>query len=393
MEEPYSRVYAEINLDNIIKNMETMAAGLPSGTGIIGVVKTDGYGHGAVPVAKAIDPFVCGYAVAAVEEGIILRKHKITKPVLILGSTHERYFKELLDYDIRPALYEYSKAEKLSKTAVKEGKTAKIHIALDTGMSRIGFQPGEASVREVERIHTLPGIRIEGLFTHFSKADESDKDFTELQYRRYMEFNDALKQRGIEIPVRHCANSAAIMDLPQMGLDAVRAGISMYGIYPSDEVNREMPLYPAMEIRSFVTCVKDIEPGTSVSYGGTFTAKRRMRIATISAGYGDGYPRSLSGKGYVLIRGRRAPILGRVCMDQFMVDVTDIPGAAEEDRATLAGRDRDEMLSMERLADLCGGFRYEIPCVLGKRVPRVYIRHGVEVGRKDYWDANYGDSI
>lgn len=391
MEEPYSRVYAEINLDNIIKNMETMEAGLPEGTGMIGVVKTDGYGHGAVPVAKAIDPFVCGYAVAAVQEAVILRKHGIIKPILVLGSTHERDYKTILEYDIRPAIYEYSKAEALSRAAAAEGKTAFIHIALDTGMSRIGYQPDGGSIGEVEKIKALPGITVEGLFTHFSRADETDKDFTALQYERYMEFAEALKGRGIEIPVRHCANSAAIMDLPQMGLDAVRAGISMYGIYPSDEVNQKMELRPAMEIRSFITYVKDIEPGTPVSYGGTFTADRKMRIATVGAGYGDGYPRNLSGKGCVLIRGRRAPILGRVCMDQFMVDVTDIPGAAEEDRVTLVGCDGEERISMEELAGMCGGFRYEIPCVLGKRVPRVYTRNGEIVGSKDWFDDQYAD--
>lgn len=391
MEEPYSRIYAEINLDNIVKNMETMGAGLPEGTGMIGVVKTDGYGHGAVPVAKAIAPFVCGYAVAAVPEAVILRKHGITKPILVLGNTHERDYKIILEYDIRPSIYEYSKAEALSREAAAMGKTAFIHIALDTGMSRIGYRPDRESIGEVEKINALPGITIEGLFTHFAKADETDKEFTVRQYRRYMEFAGELQSRGIAIPVRHCANSAAIMDLPQMGLDAVRAGISMYGIYPSDEVNQEMKLYPAMEIRSFVTCVKEIEAGTSVSYGGTFTADKKMRIATVGAGYGDGYPRSLSGKGCVLIRGRRAPILGRVCMDQFMVDVTDIPGAAEDDRATLVGCDGEEQITMEELAGMCGGFRYEIPCVLGKRVPRVYTRNGQIVGRKDWFDDKYTD--
>lgn len=393
MEELYSRVYAEINLDHIIKNMESMAANLPAGTGIIGVVKADGYGHGAVPVAKAIAPFVCGYAVAAVEEAVILRKHGVTKPVLVLGATHRRHFDMLLEYGISPTIFEYDKAKMLSGMAVKRNKTASIHIAVDTGMGRIGFLPGEEGVRRVERIQCLPGIRIEGLFTHFSKADETDKSFTKLQYQRFISFTKALKKRGIQIPICHCSNSAAIMDLPWMGLDAVRAGISMYGIYPSGEVARQVRLWPAMEIRSFVTYVKEVEQGTTISYGGTFTADRKMRVATIGTGYGDGYPRSLSGKGYVLLHGKRAPILGRVCMDQFMADVTDIPEAAEDDRVTLVGRDGEEELSMETLAGLCNGFCYEIPCVLGKRVPRVYTRDGAIVGCKDYYDDKYNDFL
>ena len=332
-EEPYTRIYAWIDLDEIVKNMEAMRENLPAKTKMIGVVKTDGYGHGAVPVAKTIAPFVWGYAVATLEEGQNLRRHGIDKPILVLGSTHPRHFAELIEGDIRPAIFEEDKAELFSKLAVSMGKTAKMHIALDTGM-------GAA---------------------------------------------------GVHIPMCHCANSAAIMELPRMGLDAARAGITVYGLYPSDEVERNMKIYPAMEIRSFITYVKEVEPGTPISYGGTFVTDRLMRIATIGAGYGDGYPRNLSGKGYVLIHGHRAPILGRVCMDQCMIDVTDIPEAAEDTRVTLVGRDGDDEITMEELAEWSGGFHYEIPCVLGKRVPRVYVRGGKIVGKKDYNDDRYED--
>ncbi|MBP3927327.1 MAG: alanine racemase [Clostridium sp.] len=390
-EQPYKRIYAEIHLDRIIKNMEAMAAGLPEGTRMLGVVKADGYGHGSVPVAKAIDPFVWGYAVAAIEEGIILRKHGIEKPILILGNTHRSHFKELLEYEIRPALFETEKAEELSQLAVSLGRKALVHLAVDTGMSRIGLFPDETGVDAAVRIAALPGIEVEGLFTHFSRADEGDPEYTDVQFSRYGWFADRLKESGIRIPICHCANSAAIMELPQMSLDAVRAGISMYGIYPSDEVSHEMKLEPAMEIRSFITYIKEIAPGTPVSYGGTFVAEKRMRVATVAAGYGDGYPRSLSGRGYVVISGKRAPILGRVCMDQFMVDVTDIPEAETDGVVTLVGRDGGEALLMEQLADLCGGFRYEIPCVLGKRVPRVYLNGGQMVGTKDYYTDVYED--
>lgn len=389
IESPYRRIYAEIHLDRMIENMKTIAATLPENTRMIGVVKADGYGHGSVPAAKVIDPYVWAYAVAAIEEGIILRKHGIRKPILILGNTHNSHFRDLLEYDIRPAIFEYEKARALSELAVSMGKKAQVHLTLDTGMSRIGFFSNEEGLLEAERIAKLPGIQVEGLFTHFARADEGDPAFTKLQYQRYLWFAGELKKRGIEIPVCHCSNSAAMMDLPEMGLDAVRAGIAMYGIYPSDEVTHEISLLPVMEIRSYITYVKEIPAGTPVSYGGHFVSDRPMRIATIAAGYGDGYPRSLSGQGHVLIAGKKAPILGRVCMDQFMVDVSEIPEAAADLQVTLVGRDGEEELSMEQLAELCGGFRYEIPCVLGKRVPRVYLMNGAAVGTKDYNDDVY----
>lgn len=392
MEVPYTRIYAQVDLDRIAENMESMAANLPLGTKIIGVVKTDGYGHGSVPVARVIDPYVWGYATATLEEGEILREHGIVKPVLVLGPVHESRYQELIDYGIRPSIFQLSKAEKLSKLAVKSKKPAVIHLAVDTGMSRIGFAPTGECADEAERISRLPGIVIEGLFTHFARADETDKSGAIRQFSVYRTFLSLLESRGVEIPVKHCANSAAILDLTDMSLDAVRAGIAIYGLYPSGEVERaRTPLYPAMSLYSFITYIKEIEAGTAVSYGGTFVADRRMRIATVGAGYGDGYPRNLSGKGEVLIRGKRAPILGRVCMDQFMVDVSHIPEAAEDDRVTLLGRDGDECVTMEELARICGGFHYEIPCVLGKRVPRVYIRNGSVVGAKDYHRDRYGD--
>ena len=327
----YSRVYAAIDLDAVESNMRAMKASLGPATSMIGVVKTDGYGHGAVPVAGTIAPYVEGYAVATIDEAINLRRHGIQKMILVLGVTHESRFEDLVRYDIRPAMFRYEEARKLSETAVKNGARASIHLAVDTGMSRIGMTPDEASAEEAVRISGLAGIRIEGMFTHFARADEADKTFYEAQYRAYRDFCEMLRSRGLDIPVRHCSNSAGIVEgLDSNGLDMVRAGISIYGLYPSDEVAQDrVKLVPAMELKSFITYIKTIEPGTAVSYGGTFVADRPMRVATIPVGYGDGYPRSLSNKGTVLIRGKRAKILGRICMDQFMADVTDIPEAAE----------------------------------------------------------------
>ena len=387
----YSRVYASIDLDAVESNMRAMKDSLPPSASMIGVVKTDGYGHGAVPVAMAIDPYVKGYAVATIDEAIILRRHGIQKMILVLGVTHESRFEDLVRYDIRPAMFRYEEAGKLSETAVKNGARANIHLAVDTGMSRIGMTPDEASADEAARISRLPGIRIEGLFTHFARADEADKAFYEAQYKKYREFCEMLCSRGVDIPIRHCSNSAGIVEgLDSNGLDMVRAGISIYGLYPSDEVARDrVKLVPAMELKSFITYIKTIGPGTAVSYGGTFVADRPMRVATIPVGYGDGYLRSLSNKGAVLIRGKRAEILGRICMDQFMADVTDIPEAEEGDQVTLIGRAGKECITVEEIAALSGGFHYEIICQIGKRVPRVYLRDGKVIGKKDYFNDIY----
>ena len=386
----YSRVYETVDLDAIGHNMEAMKANLREGTRMIGVVKSDGYGHGAVPIAWAIDPYVWGYAVATVEEGVILRKHGIKKPILVLGVVPLDGYGLLVENEISSAVFQLKRAERLSSLAEKEGKKAVVHLVVDTGMSRIGYPVTEAAANEAAKICSLPGIEVEGLFTHFAKADEKNKEATDKQIEKYERFVTMLSERGITIPILHCSNSAGILDVQKANFHAVRAGISLYGIYPSEEVDRNtVKLEPAMELKSFISYVKTIEPGTSVSYGGTFTADREMTVATIPVGYGDGYPRNLSGKGEVLIRGQRAKILGRVCMDQFMVDVTGIHGAEEEDEVVLIGRQGNEEITVEELARVGGGFHYEIVCDIGKRVPRIYIEKGRIIGTKDYFNDSY----
>ena len=384
---PYSRVYATVNLDAVASNMRSMRDNLPASTLIMGSVKADGYGHGSVPVAKTIEPYVFGYAVATIDEGIILRRHGINKTILILGVTHESRYEDLLRYDIRTAMFQYEKAKKLSDLALKQGKKAVVHLALDTGMSRIGMKADREHAKEAAAIAALEGIEVEGLFTHFARADETDKSAYEEQYRRYKEFLGYLKELGVKIPIRHCSNSAGIVEsLESNHMDMVRAGIAIYGMYPSDEVDHNsVKLTPAMEIKSCITYIKEIEAGTAVSYGGTFVADHTMKVATIPVGYGDGYVRSLSGKGDVLIHGKRAAILGRICMDQFMVDVTDIPDVQEDDEVTLLGSDGAECITMEELAEKSGGFHYEMICDIGKRIPRVYLKDGKVVGTKDYF--------
>lgn len=385
---PYSRVYATVNLDAVASNMKSMRENLPASTLIMGSVKADGYGHGSVPIAKTIEPYVFGYAVATIDEGIILRRHGINKTILILGVTHESRYEDLLRYDIRTAMFQYEKAKKLSDLALKQGKKAVVHLALDTGMSRIGMKADREHAKEAAAIAALEGIEVEGLFTHFARADETDKSAYEEQYRRYKEFLGYLEELGVKIPIRHCSNSAGIVEsLESNHMDMVRAGIAIYGMYPSDEVDHNsVKLTPAMEIKSCITYIKEIEAGTAVSYGGTFVADHTMKVATIPVGYGDGYVRSLSGKGDVLIHGKRAAILGRICMDQFMVDVTDIPDVQEDDEVTLLGSDGAECITMEELAEKSGGFHYEMICDIGKRIPRVYLKDGKVVGTKDYFD-------
>ncbi|HJC74115.1 MAG TPA: alanine racemase [Candidatus Mediterraneibacter faecavium] len=375
----HDRVCAEIDLDAIAYNMEQMRNRIGGDAKLIAVVKTDGYGHGAVPIAQMFEEFsyVWGYAVACLEEAADLREHGIKKPVLVLGCVFPDQYEDMLNYDIRPAVYTEEMADAISGTAVRLGKTAHFHIKIDTGMGRIGFPVSEESADIIERISRLPNVRLEGMFTHFAKADETDKTYTMMQHERFMWMKEQIEERGVSIRYFDCDNSAGIIDLPDMRHDLARAGISTYGMYPSDEVKKEaVDLKPALRLTSHVTYVKDVAAGTPISYGGTFVAPEQMKVATIPVGYGDGYPRSLSNKGYVLIHGKRARILGRVCMDQFMVDVTDIPDTKFMDPVTLIGEDGGDRITVEDLSELSGRFNYEFVCCLGKRIPRVYKRGG-----------------
>lgn len=386
----YQRVYAKIDLDAVVNNLEEIHGAIKEDTKVIAVIKTDGYGHGAVPIAEEIEklPYLWGFAVATSQEGIVLRKHGIKKPILILGHSFEEEFEQIVSWELQPAIFTYPSAQALSRVCEKLEKEAKIHIKIDTGMSRIGYQVTEENADEIAKIRELPGVKIEGVFTHFAKADELDKTHVTGQLTLYRKMLQMLEERGVEIPLKHCSNSAGIMDLPEANLDAVRAGIILYGLLPSDEVQKErLALKPVLELKSKVVYLKTLEPGRTISYGGTYEVKTEQKIATIPVGYGDGYPRSLSNLGYVLIRGKKAPICGRVCMDQFMVDVTEISDVQEGDVVTLVGRDGEETLSMEYLGELSKRFNYEFACDLGKRIPRVFYRDGKIVDTQD----NFGE--
>ena len=384
----YSRVYAKINLDAIAYNMEQMKQRVDGNTQIMAVIKTDGYGHGAVQVAQMIEkyPYIWGFAVATLDEAVILRTEGITKPILVLGCIFPDQYMAMLDHDIRMNVYTEDMAKEISQMARREGKTAYMHIKLDTGMARLGFSTTMESVEAIERISHLSNIKMEGVFTHFAKADEADKTFTNKQIADFRYMLDRLEERKVSFEYEHCSNSAAIIEVEDARFNLVRAGISTYGLYPSDDVNKEaVHLKPALALKSHVAYVKEIDAGTPVSYGGTFVSDEKMVIATIPVGYGDGYPRSLSGKGYVLIRGKKAPILGRICMDQFMVDVTQIEGVSFGDKVTLIGRDGNESISVETLSEISGRFNYEFICDLGKRIPRVYVKNGTIAEQVDYF--------
>ena len=372
----YERVWAQIDMDAVLFNMESMRNNIRENTQIIGVLKTNGYGHGAVPIMKELEklPYVWGYAAATYEEAKELRDNGAEKPILLLGYVFPYCYEELARLEIRPACFREDMLEQLSCAARGAGKDIKIHIALDTGMGRIGIRPDDEGLSFVKNAMNTKGVTVEGMFTHFAKADEKDPVPTREQIALYTGFRKRIaRETGREIPICHCSNSAGIIEFPEANMDLVRAGITLYGLWPSDEVGRTaVPLKPVMTLYSHIVYIKEAGPGVSVSYGGTFTTSREMtRIATIPVGYGDGYPRSLSGKGYVLICGKRAPILGRVCMDQMMVDVTDIPEAAEGSLCTLIGTDGGETITMEELGDLSGRFNYELACNINERVPRI----------------------
>ena len=385
----FDRLKAVVSLDAIAHNFAEMKKNIAEGTKMIAVIKADGYGHGAEAIARLTDnySYIWGYAVATAEEALQLRSAGVEKPILILGLVFEEYFREMVAGDIRLTVCEYETAKKLSREAVRQDKTVHIHIGLDTGMSRIGFADTPESVEEIKKIAALDHLEIEGMFTHFARADETDKTPAADQLNRYLAFAELLEKSGVHIPLKHCSNSAGIIRMKEANLDAVRAGITIYGIYPSNEVERDIvKLEPAMELKSHISYVKDLEPGASISYGGTYTADKKIRVATIPAGYADGYPRTLSNKGWVLIHGQKAPILGRVCMDQFMVNVSDIPDVKAGDEVTLIGKDGDEFISIETFGDMSGRFSYEFACDISKRVPRVYLKNGKEWGELTFFE-------
>lgn len=371
----YFRTEAAIDLDAAEHNFNVTRAKLPENVKLLCVIKADAYGHGAVPLAKLFEGRADFYGVACIEEAIELKKAGIKTPVLILGAVPKEFYSDIVKYDIRVPIFNLEDAKALSAEAVKQSKTAPFHFCVDTGMSRIGFQVNKESANACLEITKLPNIEAEGLFSHFATADEKDLSKAIAQRDKFKEFIKLLEERGINIPIKHINNSAGIMNFDEY-FDMCRMGIILYGLYPSHEVDENLlKIKPVMEWRAHITHIKELEPGREISYGGTYKTGEARRIATIPVGYADGYPRCLSNKGKVLINGEFAPITGRVCMDQFMVDITGID-AKVGDTVVLVGKSGSKELSMEEVSESAYSFNYELPCRVARRVPRTYYRDG-----------------
>ncbi len=385
------RTWAQINLDALDNNIEQIKNVLRPGTGLCAVVKADCYGHGYAYTAQQMQESGADrFAVSNLAEALQLRKAGIDRPILILGYTPPDKTRELVYNDISQAVYSLAYAKALSDNASICGVRVNAHIKIDTGMSRIGFLYHDSVddypvIDEIEKACTLPGINPEGIFTHFSSADCTDGElFTRLQYDLFLSAVDRLASRGIYFELRHCSNSAGILNYREMNFDMVRAGIILYGLYPSPSVERTVRLLPVMELKTVISMLKNIPADTPVSYGRTFTSKREMTVATVPIGYADGYPRRLSNKMSMLVNGRRAPVIGNVCMDQTMLDVTDIGNVYEGRQITVFGRDGGAYISVDEVAEKAGLINYEVLCSLSRRVPRVYIKNGEIFETTDY---------
>jgi alanine racemase len=378
-------VWAEIDLDNLSFNLKGIKK-LVKSKEIIGIVKADAYGHGAVDVVPTLlENGVTRLAVAVISEGVELRRAGIEAPIMILGYTPISLVQDIFQYNIAPTVFSYEYAAELSKLAVEKRRNVKIHIALDTGMGRIGFIPNEDSAQSVYKISKLPNIEIEGLFSHFSTSDEEDKDYTNSQLEKFKLFIEKLNNKNVHIEIKHIANSAAIMDLPETHFDAVRPGIILYGYYPSKEVQKQkLELKPVMTLKTNIVHIKKVKRGDYISYGRKFKCERDGIIATIPVGYADGYTRLMYPKAKVIINDKFAPVVGRICMDQCMVDITDLEGVQLGDEVILMGQSENSKFNADDIADILGTINYEIVCMISKRVPRVYIKNNTVVKIRNY---------
>lgn len=378
-------VWAEINLDNLAHNIKQVRNNTNKDSLIMAVVKANGYGHGAVDIARTfLENGADRLAVAILSEAVELRKADITESILVLGYTPRSQYEKLLEYNLIQTIYNYEDAKILSQKAVEFGKEVTIHIKIDSGMGRIGFLPTAESAESILNISILPNIKIEGIFTHFAKADEVDKSHVMGQFNKYMELVNYLEGKGLNISIKHVSNSAGIIDLPEFNLNMVRAGIMLYGLYPSDEVNKEkIKLKPAMSLKAKISHLKIVPKGTGISYGQIFTTEKESKIGTIPIGYADGFTRLLTGKAEVYINDKRVPIVGKICMDQCMLDLTSVEDVKLGDEVVIFGCEQDYP-HVDELASKIGTINYEIVCMVARRVPRVYISNNKIVSIKDY---------
>lgn len=383
-----SRTWAEINIDAMKYNVKNIRKITSPGAKIMAVVKADAYGHGYRRVCKSLlESGVDCFAVAMAAEAKEIRRSGFDVPVLILGATPDSEAEEIVRYDIIPNVYNYEFAEYLSQIAVGQNKNVKIHLKIDTGMSRLGFVAGDDNtelIKEIIKISNLPNIIIDGIFSHFACSDEADSSYTYMQFERFKKLTDELEAAGITIPCKHIANSAAIMMYPEMHLDMVRAGIILYGYYPSEDVDKtKLSLKPVMTLKSRVTLVKETEAGRGVSYGKTYITDKNTKIATIPIGYADGYLRSLSQKAKMEIGGKLCSVIGRICMDQCMIDVTNVNNISIGDEVIVFG---EGQITADDVAEWMNTINYEVLCLVSKRIPRIYCEKGREEIELNYLD-------
>jgi len=385
MEKLLRPVYAEIDLDAIAYNMKNIKK-LAKDKEVIAVVKADCYGHGSLDIVPTLlENGASRLAVAVLTEGIELRNSNINAPIMILGYTPLYLGEDLIKFDLEQTVYDLDYAKELSEIALNLKKKSKVHIAMDTGMGRIGFLPNEKAIKDVSEICSLKGLDVVGIFTHFSTSDEEDKEYTNEQFKKFIEFTEKLSDLGIEIPLKHTSNSGAIIDMPETYLDGVRAGIILYGYYPSNEVKKEnLSLKPALTLKASITRVQEMDKDMYISYGKTFKTERKSLIATLPIGYADGYSRLLAKNAKVIIHGKFAPIVGRICMDQCMIDVTDIEDVKVGDKVILLGEQGNLKFNADDIAEIMGTINYEILCMLKFRIPRVYIKNGEIINVRNY---------
>ena len=368
------RTWCDVSLDNLKYNIDQIKSKVNNGVKLCGIVKANAYGHGVEEIAKNLVEQGFDYlAVAVIDEAVALRLCGFDQPILILGNTPKDTASQVVEYNITASVYNTDTAKVLSQEAVKQNKNVKIHLKIDTGMGRIGFVPDEQTLTDIIEVSKLPNIEIEGIFTHFACADCSDREMTLKQFDKFMDLVGKVENKGIKIPIKHCCNSAGIINYPEMHLDMVRAGIILYGMYPSD-IDYDIDLKPLMDFKTSVINVKTVKIGETISYGATYTAQSEMKVATIAVGYADGYSRLLSNCGRVLVNGKFANIVGRICMDQCMIDVTNVHNISIGDEVILFGADENEKLPIEELAVKLGTINYELPCVINNRVPRCYVK-------------------
>ena len=386
-----NRTWVEIDLDTLGQNIREIKKHLKPHVRLMGIVKANAYGHGAVEVAETLlENGADCLGVALVDEAEELRKAGFRVPILLLGNSFEDDIETIIESDIMPAVSDVAFAEKLAVAASKRRKEVKVHIKIDTGMSRVGFLADnqenlENTCRDIVKISRFPGIRIDGMFTHFATADAECEDYTVMQYNRFVNCVEKLKEKGVNIPVKHACNSAALVKFPHMQFDMVRAGIIVYGMYPSKEFDRQsIRLVPAMTFKSRISHIKTVEAGTSFSYGGTYISDKSLTVATVPVGYADGYSRNLSNNAEMLIGEEKVSQIGRICMDQCMIDVTKVNNINVGDEVTLFGGEGDQKVTVDDIAERLGTINYEVTCAVGRRVPRIYIKNGKIVKKANY---------